>query len=194
MLNDVQEDPPSPPKRPVVHAARKDADSHFEIADDEPQAEKRKTLQHQQGMAIYDDPTAEENQLKKQSRNTAIASNTGRRGNDFGAHYSMTDDPMPDENTRPTSRGTRSDMSQNWSFGTPTEEKKIYKTAGDGMGNRRGANPLVPDEPEKPIYKTAGDGMGGRRGGSGRGWGIGDDSDIEDDGNIRFSARRRMKT
>lgn len=59
------------------------------------------------------------------------------------------------------------------------------------MGGRKAAsNPLLPPEAEKKVYKTAGDGMGGR-GGVGRTWGFGDESDPEDMADYRPSARSR---
>ena len=68
----------------------------------------------------------------------------------------MADAQPQTENGRPTSRGQRSDMDQHWNFGTPLTETKIYKTAGDGMGSRKGTNA---DEQTTKQYKTAGDGM-----------------------------------
>jgi hypothetical protein len=68
-------------------------------------------------------------------------------------------------------------------------DKKIYTTAGDGMGGRKGDyNPIL-GESDKKIYVTAGDGMGGRKA-SGRAWGFGDDSDPEVEAELRSRGRR----
>lgn len=75
--------------------------------------------------------------------------------------------PAGKENALPNpskSGKVRSDLESHWGFGTP--------------------------EPEKKIYKTAGDGMGGRRDGA-RSWGIGDESDPEVDADVRSTARSR---
>ena len=90
-------------------------------------------------MGLYRDPLAADDgftQSQKLSRNTTNVDNS-RRGNDFDKHYQMADAPQ-DENVAPSKRTARTDMDQHWAFGTPEAEKKIYKTAGDGMGSRSG--------------------------------------------------------
>lgn len=83
----------------------------------------------------------------------------------------MTDSPAQDENVAPNKRATRSDMEQHWAFSEPSKDKKIYKTAGDGMGGRKsGAPAWAQPEEEKKVYKTSGDGMGGRRAPGGDQW------------------------
>ena len=189
MLTRSQDDPPSPPKRPIVHAARKDADPHFAINDESsPAVDRPKSSHAQQVRDIYDDPTEEDNQMKKSARNTGFKSDNSRRGDDFGAHYSMAD--TQDQNAAPNKGSSRADMQEQWNFGTPAEEKKIYRTAGDGMGSRKGAD--TAEVTKKPLYKTAGDGMGGRRGGN-RLWGFGDDSDPEVEADVRKTARSRQQ-
>jgi hypothetical protein len=141
-------------------------------------------------MELYKDSTLVENQASGGNPDI-VKANTGRRGNDFGAHYSMADTPPQNENLPPSKRSTRSDMAQHWKFEDAPVEKRMYKTAGDGMGGRKGGNPIwMEPEQDKKIYKTAGDGMGGRNVG-GRSWGIGDESDPEVDADVRSSARSR---
>jgi hypothetical protein len=141
-------------------------------------------------MELYKDSTRVENQASGGNPDI-VKANTGRRGNDFGAHYSMADTPPQNENLPPSKRSTRSDMAQHWQFEDAPVEKRMYKTAGDGMGGRKGGNPIwMEPEQDKKIYKTAGDGMGGRNVG-GRSWGIGDESDPEVDADVRSSARSR---
>ncbi|KJX93531.1 hypothetical protein TI39_contig4297g00003 [Zymoseptoria brevis] len=196
---DVDEDyPPSPPKRPIVHAPRKDADSHFDMTDASEgpvkEYEVGKSLQRQKGMGLYQDPTMEDERTSYGSRSAekTVSTNTNnsRRGDDFGPHYSMSDNsPAGSKGAQaPNKRGTRTDLSTNWGFdGQVDAPKKIYKTAGDGMGSRKVAE--EPTTAPKKIYKTAGDGMGSRSGG--RAWGIGDESDPEIDADVRPSARTR---
>lgn len=168
-----EDDPPSPPKRPIVHAARKDADSHFDITDEAQAVDKPKHHHYDNEMDLYKDSTRVENQAGA-SKADIVKANNSRRGNDFGAHYQMTDSPVQNENVAPNKRATRSDMSQHWQFeDAPTIENRGYKTAGDGMGGRKGGTPAwMEPEQEKKMYKTAGDGMGSRNAG-GRAWGIG---------------------
>lgn len=175
-----------------MHAARKDADTHFQLNDESsPVVSKSISSQAHSGENLYQDPVSDVVEGQKASNNASTSTNNNRRGNDFGAHYSMTDSQQ-NENVRPPSnRGTRDDMKSSWAYETPPAEKKGYKTAGDGMGGRKGSAPswAVPEE-EKKMYKTAGDGMGGRAtAGGGRSWGIGDDSDPEVDANFVPSAR-----
>ncbi|KAF2769457.1 hypothetical protein EJ03DRAFT_92270 [Teratosphaeria nubilosa] len=81
-----EDDPPSPLKRPVVHAPRKDAEPHFEFNDDSPaQADKAKSLQRQKGMGLYQDPI-------QHDERTAISKNSTGRRNDFAPQYEFTDE------------------------------------------------------------------------------------------------------
>ncbi|KAI5371063.1 Putative NTF2-like domain superfamily protein [Septoria linicola] len=131
-----EDDQESPPKRPVVHQPRKDAEPHWELNDDSPAPAKVKSLQRQKGLGLYGDPLHADDRVQKAVSKPTI--DNARRGNDFEAHYSLTDE-------------------------SPAGPKKIYKTAGDGMGSRSG----------------------------GRAWGIGDESDPEVDADVRPSARSR---
>lgn len=85
---------------------------------------------------------------------------------------------MPLTNHTNVDKSRRGDEYQpHFKMGEVEAPKKIYKTAGNGMGGRKGA-PTLWDEPEavdeKPIYKTYGNGMGGRRD-NGLSWSIGDE-------------------
>ena len=180
----LKDDPESPPKRNIVHPPRKDHDTHYEISDDSPA-----------GAAM--------------PRKTSTNVDAARRGNDFASKYELADSSPANtkENTKPERQSFRGELEPTWSVAdSPPKPRKIYNTAGDGMGGRKGAfNPII-GEPERPIYNTAGDGMGGRKGAynpilgeeqkkiyvtagdgmggrktSGRAWGFGDESDPEVD-------------
>lgn len=89
-------------------------------------------------MGLYQDP------LQADDR-TAISKSSISRGNDFGAHYSMSDASPADgwkAKNEAKSNTARGDMEANWGFETPVKEKSIYKTAGNGMGGRRDAAPI----------------------------------------------------
>ncbi|CAK1354817.1 unnamed protein product [Cercospora beticola] len=158
-----EEDPESPPKRPVVHQPRKDAEPHWELNDESPAPAKAKSFQRQKGLGLYGDPLHADDRVQKPAQKPNV--NNSRREDDFEAHYSFADE-------------------------SPAPVKKIYKTAGDGMGSRSDGNFADGSTASgKKIYKTAGDGMGSRSGG--RSWGIGDESDPEVDAEVRPTARSR---
>lgn len=157
---------------------------------------------------LYHDPVTEDigaDETVKASSTTTTNVNNARRGTDFDQHYTMTDNPQPTstasaaQSERPSSSrgGPRTDMESHWAFDDAPKERKIYKTAGDGMGGRKGGvtagaiGMYAQTEEPKKIYKTAGDGMGGKKG-SGRLWGFGDDSDPEaiEDARVRGRAAR----
>lgn len=127
----------------------------------------------------------------------------------WGADYED-EKPNTKENTRPSARSENEPSSES------PAPRKIYNTAGDGMGGRKGAyNPIIGETENRAIYVTAGDGMGGRKGGynpilgetekkiyttagdgtgnrkGGRSWGIGDESDPEVESERRSSGRNR---
>ena len=146
-----------------MHAPRPDIDPHFSLGGESPLPTKPTSQQRQRSPNLSQDLSQSEEPANK---NTGLHVNNNRRGDDFGAHYSMTDD-QPSSNipsTNKAKRATRSDMEPHWGFSEPAEkEKRIYKTAGDGMGGRSGA----------------------------REWGIGDDSDPDVQADIRRTTRSR---
>lgn len=168
--------PPSPPKRPIVHAARPDAESQFKFTDrSSPAPEKAKSLQRQRGMGLYDDTMNDygDDVAPKKPLNTITNVNNNRRGQDFdNPHYSITDaSPAPKKNDKNSfgdqpkrhGKSTRNDMEAQWGFEESGKTKQIYKTAGNGMGGRKG---------------------------EGRAWGIGD-SDPEDETNVTNGHNRQ---
>ncbi|KAF2716576.1 hypothetical protein K431DRAFT_350216 [Polychaeton citri CBS 116435] len=160
---------PTPPKRHVVHEPRKDAETHFEIADkvSVTDSAKPKSLQRQKGMGIYSNPLQDEDTTPKPSSRNTTSTDANRRREDFASQYSATDGaPLETKQAaQHKKQGSKTALQPNWGFGSPVQEKKIYKTAGDGMGGRSGA----------------------------RSWGIGDDSDPEVNTDIRPSARSRKQ-
>ena len=128
-----QDDPPSIAKRPVVHAARPDARSHFALADDSPVAtqNKPKSLQRQKGMGLYQDPIHADERASIKRTNV----NNTRRGEETD-HFSMADsspsaaqDPARGKHaTQSKTTKARNDMDSNWSFESPVQEKKSKQT------------------------------------------------------------------
>ena len=163
-----EDDPPSPPKRNIVHAPRPDADPHFRIAD-------------------QNTPVAAEKRPLSNATNTHTAADRRREDMDSHSNIGQYTDPK-----KPGGHQARSDQTSSWSFqdmaeAAPSPTQKIYKTQGDGMGgkaNSRFWEIGQDDEPEqyggrggtKQVYKTAGNGMGGRKG-HGLSWSIGQDED-----------------
>lgn len=154
-----------------MHAARPDAESHFKLAEDSPARveDKPKTLQRQKGMGLYQDPLREDSRTSVKQPNIAHTAHTqpnqsrtskARTDNDNTTDVSQAQAGQHQPNQSRTSKA-RTENESHWDFGTPIKDKKIYKTAGDGMGGRSGA----------------------------RSWGIGDDSDPETLADVRPSVR-----
>lgn len=119
-----------------MHHARPDADSHFAIADSSPAPDKL---------------------AKSLQREKGMA----LYRNDL-----FVTEQEQDPNTSNATK-SRADTDSHWSHGTPElQNRKLYKTAGDGMGGRATAT-------------------------GGRSWGFGDESDPEVDADVRPSARTR---
>ncbi|KAF4552307.1 Hypothetical protein D9617_10g072880 [Elsinoe fawcettii] len=170
----IDNDDDTPHKRNPSHPPRPDADTNFEMTEN---------ISPQKGPL---------------STKTNI--NSSRRQGDYDDHFSMKNTSSPaGENTAPLKPSSntnaplrpRDDMKTHWAMDGQGDEpapiskgKKIYKTAGDGMGGRAGTrfwDVAGDDAPEnyggkggqKQVYKTAGNGMGGRKG-HGLEWSIGD--------------------
>ncbi|TKA77170.1 hypothetical protein B0A55_04464 [Friedmanniomyces simplex] len=143
----VQPNDPSPVKRPIKHAPRVENESHFSIANSSPAAahEKSKSLQRQKGMGLYQDPLHAD---ERTAVRPVTETNKMRRGDDFAPHHTMGDaTPSAADKAKEflsknagsnMSAHTRGDLDSSWDFGTPVQEKKIYKTAGNGMGGHEG--------------------------------------------------------
>ncbi|PSK55749.1 hypothetical protein B9Z65_4627 [Elsinoe australis] len=166
----IDDDEKTPHKRNPSHPPRPDADTHFEMSED---------IKPSKG------PLA-----------TTTNVNAARRHADHDPHFHHGASPggannaenVPKSNTNAALK-PRSDMVSNWALedmqdpSQMEKNKKIYKTAGDGMGGKAGSrlwDIAGDEEPEqyggqggtKQVYKTAGNGMGGRKG-TGLGWAIG---------------------
>ena len=148
-----------------MHAARKDAAPQWDLTDESPNPTKPKSFQRQKGMGLYQDPLQDDERTANGAKSTTTtAVNNTRRGDDFSAHYAMADDSPAGAKVAQNKRAARSDLNANWGFGSPIQEKKIYKTAGDGMGSRKG----------------------------GRTWSFGDEQ-TEADAEVRSTARSRVQ-
>ena len=147
-LTAQKDDPEFSVRRPVVHAARKDADQHFRMSDTSPGVGPNPPLST---ITNVDGP---------------------RRVQDFSNKHKFSGSPDPDntyDENAPT--GPRGDIDRHWkNSDSPSRKADGYKTAGDGMGARKGGENRTVAENDKKIYNTAGDGMGGRKG-AGRLWG-----------------------
>ena len=101
-------------------------------------------------MGLYQDPLHLDERTTLKKTNPSV--NNSRRGDDFSAHYEINDNSPAGAAKSKARAAPRSDLDAHWSYESTTpKERKIYKTAGDGMGSRKG----------------------------GRAWGIGDESDPE---------------
>lgn len=113
----------------------------FDMTDESPNPNKTKSLQRQKGMGLYQDPLQDDERtvMPQGAKSSApTAGHNARRGNDFSAHYDMADESPAGSKVAQNTNAARPDTNASWGFGTPMQEKKIYKTAGDGMGSRKG--------------------------------------------------------
>ncbi|KAG8626819.1 hypothetical protein KVT40_005764 [Elsinoe batatas] len=168
----IDDDDNTPQKRNPTHLPRPDAKTNFEMTED---------------ISPHKGPLSTKTNI-----------NTSRRHDDYDAQFQMKNASSPAGENAPKPRSNtnaalkpRDDMRSNWSLAEMgsddapgIQNKKIYKTAGDGMGGRAGTrfwDVSADDAPEnyggkggqKQVYKTAGNGMGGRKG-HGLEWSIGD--------------------
>ena len=115
----------------------------------------------------------------------------------MSANWSAADDsPAPAHSDRTSSNHPFGSTAAQGKENRPSGEHLNVgiKSAGDGMGSRKG-NGAAAAEPKKAGIKSTGDGMGGRKG-NGRAWGFGDDSDGEEVGGRNtgaFMAQRRQQ-
>lgn len=153
----------SPAKHPAVAKARPDANSNFELRDDDtPGGERRPSHPRGQGNAkglgMYQSDVFDERDLppSPEKKGRPLANLKDRRKN-FDPNFSMTDDtPSQSADVDKQPIAEAGDQSVN-----PTSGDKENILNG-------GANKHV-------GIKSGGDGMGGKKG-AGRSWGFGDDS------------------
>lgn len=154
------QDEGSPVRRPVVHKARPDAEAHFEFVDDgTPEGQRKEAVSkgrlHNKGLGLYkdhvlgstsdDEDDTPKGDAKRPLNDVTTHIKNENRQKDFGAHWEMRDDsPGPE---KAPFNGNK----------LPENKKKVLKTMDANWG-------LYADSPEQPGIKTAGNGMGGRKG------------------------------
>lgn len=176
-------------RRPVVHKARPDADPHFEFVDDglpegqTKQAASKGRLQNK-GMGLYrdhvtadDEDDASRGDAKHAIDHISTHIRNDNRSKDFGAHWEMNDDSpginQPSNGNKLTQNQKKvlKTMDANWGPADDSPQNRGIKTAGNGMGARKGTESswsLYDESPaqakkENAGYKTLGNGMGGRK-------------------------------
>jgi hypothetical protein len=177
--NAVQEAEKSPIQRPIVHAARPDAEHHFEFVDDgTPAAQKEKQpviggRSHNAGVGLYrnnvieDSEGGEEPETAKQPLTTLTNVNLDNRHKDFDSQFDMIDDSPSVKRT----------------IGAPAKtadpnQARVIKGL-DASWGMYDNSPDTKKENRQRGIKLGGDGMGGHKG-QNRHWGFGDDSDPEE--------------
>ncbi|KAK3329339.1 hypothetical protein B0H66DRAFT_19654 [Apodospora peruviana] len=190
--NDVVEETPAKGLQQIK--PRRDAEAHFDFIDDGgPSAEPRiigrpRGTAHNTGLGLYENNLYNEDGSAPTPGPQALGNiaNMKNRGKDFEAHFNITDDSPSNGNANGKGDVKVSDdrkkavrmMESNWSSydDSPASHKE---------NNNPNAAPVTKKQggvDERGI-STAGDGMGGKKG-SGRGWGIGDDSDEEQNARV----------
>ncbi len=172
----------TPVKKPVQVKPRRDAETHFEFRDDglpgEPRVPTRpRGTAHNTGLGLYENNLYNEDGSAPGpgpgQRALGNITNLRDRSKIFDPHFNMTDDsPHHQVSAKPAASEDRMKvvkmMESNWaSFDeSPAAQKENNLPGGPNGGPADGHG-----------IQIIGDGMGGKKGGSGRGWGIGDDSD-----------------
>ena len=161
----------TPGRHPRVAKPRRDAETHFEFVDDGVPLESKRVTGRPKGTGqntglglyknnIYDD-SGEAPAAELTKRPLSSTTNGLNRKKDFDTHFAI-NDKSPSGHLGNENKHIADDrqkavkmMDSHWQMhdSSPHEDKKIYKTAGNGMGSRAGA----------------------------RGWGIGEDSAGEED-------------
>jgi hypothetical protein len=177
----------SPIRMKKVDHPRKDAETHFEFADDGIPAGERRLIGRPRGagavggMGLYQNNLYDEDpasSVQQDSRPLATVTNIKDRRKDFDPHFEMVDDsPLPVRNKAVQPANQK----ENEAPGSPSRTQGI-NIAGDGMGSRKVALPDSAAVKPKGIT-IGGDGMGGKKG-AGRSWGFGDESDGEETGGV----------
>ncbi len=204
--DEVDMNTPAQPKRVVQ--PRKDAETHFKFQDDgtpkgnETQPAMRpKGVSHNEGLGLYQNNVVREegssSAMKKNNSNNNMplgnVTNMNNHRKNFGSHFTMTDNSPSSggqpENKKPTTQGHEAAvkmMDSHWDQ---------FDEGGDDEGNNTRTKVMGHDDEEKKEngdpnaikskrfstgIKTAGDGMGGKNG-LRRQWGIGDESEEEEE-------------
>ncbi|CAH0049838.1 unnamed protein product [Clonostachys solani] len=167
---------------PPAGKGRRDAESHFELQDDGERVVhpnnknmRQRGSVHNDQLNLYKDRTLQEGASPEPNKALGNITNLAHRGKDFDPHFTMTDDPSPEEASasRHVPEGRQKAvkmMGANWSAydespkqkenqaGAPTvkDDSRIH-IAGDGMGGRKGTNRdwLYGEEGEQPAPKPA---------------------------------------
>ncbi|KAK3336478.1 hypothetical protein B0T19DRAFT_40067 [Cercophora scortea] len=184
--NDVVE--PTPVKRVQQIKPRRDAEPHFDFVDTDPAGEadqvgEPRGAAHNSGYGLYDNNLYNEDGSNPTPGGPPLGNitNVKVRRKDFDAQFHMTDssptsgkaeDPakLSDDRVKAVRM-----LESNWSAydESPTSQKENSNPNDPNKAKKAGAA-------DRGIV-IAGDGMGGKkRPGGGRGWGIGDESDDED--------------
>lgn len=146
---------------------------------------------------LYDDTSLPSSPEKKPAHPLSTVTNIKDRKKDFDPHFTMTDDSPASKNTG--SNGNRSIpedrqkavkmMDASWeNYDQSLDQPKQSTKENYSIGAKSSTM--------NTGIKTAGDGMGGKKGGPGRNWGFGDDSDGEEAGGVnkgKFMAGKKQQ-
>lgn len=125
-------------------------------------------------MGLYKDNVTDQDDTKK-PLTTVTNVNQNDRARDFGAHYEITDNsPSVGRNGSAEPQKKPLDPNKQKILKTLDAKWSLFDDEADVIAKENA-------QPQRKIYKTANDGMGGNKTSGGRGWGIGDDSAGEEE-------------
>lgn len=203
--NEVIDSPIKPKK---VDKPRKDAETHFELQDDGILGEGRRLIGHPRGsmqnsgLRLYQNNVYTEDDQTPAKTETRVLGNIANikdRRKDFDPHFTMTDESpaskeskLPDKLADDKLKAVKM-MEANWAAydQSPSASSQKENAApapasptrpGTGKGPLSESTNTMSHRNDNPKgINIGGDGMGGKKG-TGRSWGFGDDSDVEEAG------------
>ena len=192
-LGDENANMESPVKKPFVHQPRPDAKTNFEFLDDGASTAERRPPGHprghvaDRGAGLYQNNIFTEDRStspeKKASHPLSTVTNLKDRRKDFDSHFSITDNSpaAKDQDNKPIPEARAKVVKMMEAQWEAADESPGQESKTQGKATARGK--------ENTGIKSAGDGMGSRKG-TGRQWGIGDLSDEEE--TVRFQPARKQ--
>jgi hypothetical protein len=213
--NEEDEVVDTPAKQKHALKPRKDTQTNIEFQDDgapeggDHHTHRNRGASHNTGLGLYKNNVYDEDQRGDAGvdhvRRLDTIANVKDRSKDFDPHFTMTDDSPA---AKPAAAHVSEDrarvikmMGASWTGDDESpDQKENLPSAASKPNAPTSSEPLTETTnkySEKSQDITAGDGMGGKKG-SGRGWGIGDDSDDDGSGGAsrpsKYKASRNRPT
>ncbi|KAK5143712.1 hypothetical protein LTR32_004218 [Rachicladosporium monterosium] len=160
-----ENEPSSPPRSPERKKVFMNKQSHFEFGDGEDAAEQNRPMSArgnkkaptQIDFASFSvSPSVEDKSRPDYDRHWGDGVQPHTVGEGTPSATEKAKDNTSKNMGSNMSAQTRGDLDSNWDFGTPIQEKKVYKTAGNGMGGREAEAGSGSKHKRKRVLETTG--------------------------------------